>query len=620
MKKFTLLLSIGLFFTFMLKAEEILRGAKANQKIENAELIRYKEGVGAPVFIRFQKDKGPLASHLSAWLDQHYGTNGSFTFTTIIEEEDQKGFTHIKMQQLVGGIVVEHAILKAHVLNGRVHSMNGYVLVDPVFTSHLLSEAQSLEGALNKIRASSYKWEIAGEEQHLKMMTNNPNASYYPVGEKVFLPAAMDFTSQKLIPCYKFDIYAHEPIYRADVYVSAITGEVVFEDMTIKHVDSMGTAVTSFSGTQSITTNYNSVSGTFSLSETGRGNGIRTYDMLNTTNTNNAVSFSNTTNFWKDTLRYRYATDAHWGAEMVYDYYMTVHNRNSLDNNGFALISYVHYGSGYNNAFWNGTAMHYGDGSGSSLPYTTLDICGHEVSHGLTSNTADLVYQYEPGALNESFSDIFGCAIEISVKPNAVKNWLMGEDRGNHIRNMGNPNQKADPDTYLGTYWATGTADNGGVHTNSGVQNYWFYLLTLGGSGTNDNNDVFSVAGLGVAKSEAIAFRNLTVYLTPSSDYSDARFYSIESAIDLFGPCSPEMESTENAWYAVGVGPAYTPGVVSDFSATRTEACVLPAEIGFINLCNNNAQTFIWDFGDGQTSTAENPVHIYRTPGTYTVK
>jgi hypothetical protein len=128
------------------------------------------------------------------------------------------------------------------------------------------------------------------------------------------------------------------------------------------------------------------------------------------------------------------------------------------------------------------------------------------------------------------------------------------------------------------------------------------------------------VTALGVAKAEAIAFRNLTVYLTPSSNYSDARFYAIESAVDLYGPCSPELESTENAWYAVGIGPAYLPGVVSNFSANRTEACVLPAEVGFTNLSNNNAQTFIWDFGDGSTSTAKNPSHIYRAAGTYTVK
>ena len=139
---------------------------------------------------------------------------------------------------------------------------------------------------------------------------------------------------------------------------------------------------------------------------------------------------------------------------------------------------------------------------------------------------------------------------------------------------MSNPNSHGDPDTYMGTSWATGPGDSGGVHTNSGVQNFWYYLLTVGGSGTNDNSDTYSVTGQGWTKAGAIAFRNNTVYLTPSSQYADARFYSIEAAKDLYGACSPEVIATTNAWYAVGVGDEFTFGVTADFNESHSTFCL----------------------------------------------
>lgn len=121
---------------------------------------------------------------------------------------------------------------------------------------------------------------------------------------------------------------------------------------------------------------------------------------------------------------------------------------------------------------------------------------------------------------------------------------------------MSNPNEDGQPDTYLGTSWYSGTMDNGGVHYNSGVANYWFYLLSVGGSGTNDNGDVFNVDSLGIDVAAQIAYRALSVYLTSTSQYFDARLATIQAASDLYGDCSNEMVQTANAWYAVGVGMA----------------------------------------------------------------
>src|SRR5690606_1941265 len=133
--------------------------------------------------------------------------------------------------------------------------------------------------------------------------------------------------------------------------------------------------------------------------------------------------------------------------------------------------------------------------------------------------------------------------------------WLFGDSHYAY-RSMANPKAYGQPDTYQGVNWATGTADNGGVHTNSGAVNYWFYLLAQGGSGTNDHSYSYSVSGIGLAKAAAIAYRTLTLYLTPTSQYANACSYSILAATDLYGASSAEVASVRNAWKAVGVSEA----------------------------------------------------------------
>src|SRR5688572_22445612 len=142
--------------------------------------------------------------------------------------------------------------------------------------------------------------------------------------------------------------------------------------------------------------------------------------------------------------------------------------------------------------------------------------------------------------------------------------------------------------------------------------------MVIGGSGTNDQSESYSVTGLGWTDASEIAFRNLTVYLTPTSDYADARFFAIQSAIDLFGACTPQVETTTNAWYAVGVGNSYVPTVIADFSAPVTTSCSAPFTVSFTNT-STNGTSFDWDFGDGGTSSTNNPSHTYTAAGIYTV-
>jgi Zn-dependent metalloprotease len=269
------------------------------------------------------------------------------------------------------------------------------------------------------------------------------------------------------------------------------------------------------------------------------------------------------------------ALDVHWGIEKAHDFYFTVFNRNGFDGNGGLLKQYLNIpneliNSMPNNAFALGTPyniMGYGFGDGINMnPFVALDAAGHEFSHLVINNngTGGLSYERESGALNESFADIFGTSIEFHIKPSSA-NWTIFEDvilpTGNFARSMANPKLKNQPDTYNGEFWENPncgipTQNNNfcGVHTNSGVQNKWFYLLSQGGNGTNDLNNNYTVTGIGINKARQIAYKNLVTYLSPTATYMDSFYGSLLAAQVEYGANSQEYNSVRQAWYAVGIG------------------------------------------------------------------
>jgi len=507
-------------------------------------------------------------------------------------EKDNLGIEHYRYQQTFAGIPVEHATYVVHVKDGIVSSQNGKWIKDfpsSLQSSPSINKTTALNKAMAFVGAREYKWQVPSEEAFLKKEQNDPHATFYPKAELVYYSGEEEVIPAQLRLAYKLDIYAQYPLSRQLVFVDAVNGKILGKREMIHTTNATGTAITAYSGTQTITTDF--TGSTYRLRETGRGNGINTYDMrLAGTNYNAAVDFTDADNTWNNVNanKDQYATDGHWGTEKTYDYYLSKFNRNSVDNAGFALNSYVHtnlvaFGYGNNiNAFWDGTRMTYGDGgtSGSTTytPLTALDVCGHEITHGVTERTSNLTYSNQSGAMNEGFSDIFGTAIEFYAK-GANGNWNIGENIGAAFRNMSNPNQFSQPDTYLGTFWYTGTADNGGVHTNSGVLNFWFYLLSQGGSGTNDIGNAYTVTGIGIDKAAAIAYRTNTFYLISTSNYASARTYAIQSATDLYGAGSAEVIATTNAMYAVGIGAAYSvcgtaPSGLATSVITNTSATV----------------------------------------------
>ncbi len=611
------LTSLIILFAFSSSFSQIksLSGTQANSLVANSSKIGVYENTSIPVYIELKEDSQFPLSYLSKWLLKTFKVPQNIIYKQISQEADNLGFIHYRYQQICDNITIDDAIFIVHTKNNKVVSINGNIKNNISYPKNkAFTKSAALNKALEHVNASVYKWNIPSEEKYLKQLNNDENATYYPNGEEVLLPVSNNIgeTSYKL--AYKYNIYAQKPLKRSYVFVDASNGEIIKELAIIHNADVDATAQTAFSGQRQIKTNY--TSGEYRLYETNRGGGIYTYDMNNQEDYNAAVLFADADNNWSaDT---KYGTECHWSMEKTYDYYFEKYNRNSLNNAGLALRSYVHYGDSYQNAFWDGQKMTFGDDQGNLNPYTTIDIVAHELTHGITSYTANLNYISESGALNEAFSDIFACVIENYARPEN-SNWEIGEDRGYAMRSMTDPNAYNLPDTYKGNYWYTGLDDNGGVHINMGVLSYWFYLISNGGSGTNDYNKTYNVTGIGTNNAAKIAYRMLTVYLNSYSQYQDALFYGIQSAIDLYGACSPEVESVTNAFYAVGLGNAYIDEVKADFTADFTKFCAAPSNVTFRNN-SSNGLTFSWDFGDGATSTSISPMHTYNSDGTYDVK
>ena len=489
-------------------------------------------------------------------------------------ESDPLGFSHEKYQQYYKGIKVEHATYTVHARQGRVETLSGdFERIASLNVVPALDAPAALDRALAFVGAKQYLWDVEND------------ASLRPQAELVIVDKQRNLKkgeeSGPPVLAYKFNVYATQPVSRAYIYVDASSGEVVLKDDIIKHAAATGSFATAYSGTHTI--NNSTTSGGYSLREgTTRGNGIETYNCKKGNSYASAVDFVDGDNNWT-AAEYNNANldnvagDAHLGAECTYDYWKAVHGRNSFDNAGAKIKSYVHFddtpgGAGYENAYWNGSVMTYGDGASRFRPLTSLDVCAHEIGHAVCEKTANLIYQGESGAMNEGLSDIWGASIEAyavanlgvtSGGPKAKNTWLIGEEIDKQqaaLRSMSNPRSLGQPALYKGQYWYAGSGDNGGVHTNSGVLNYWYYLLSVGKTGTNEKGTSFAVTGIGLTDAAKIAYRMESVYMNARSTYANARTYSIQAATDLFGATSIQTQSVTNAWYAVGIGAAYNGG------------------------------------------------------------
>ncbi len=574
-------------------------GTSASNIIKNAQKVHIFENNKQAFYAEFKADKMPTVNELITNSADFLHTDQGIIFEHKKTTKDLLGNNIYRYTQSFKGIPVEMATVILHEKNGKVEKINGVMhakieLLNSVKLDNNTANIAAMLPELGTSFAATQKSDLV-----LYPILNSGLSYAYKVLVKTTAPEALSY----------------------NVIIDAENGSVLNVLPLEMNENVQGTAKTRYSGVQPITTD-SIAADTFVLRQVRNNVNINIYNAQKTMSINNRTPFTDNDNIWDSAANNDdVATDAMWGIEKTYDFFQNVLNRNSFDGAGGALNLYVHWGNNWFNAQWGQNTLRFGDGNGN--PLISLDVVGHELSHGVTQETADLIYQKESGALNESFSDLFGQSIEFYANPDSVRNWVIG-DKDFKLRDMSNPNAYNNPDTYKGKFWTPTenctppNNDNCGVHNNSGVQNFWFYLLCEGGTGINDLDSAYSVNSITYQNAIKISYQNLSSYLSESSDYEQSRFYTIQSAIELSGSDTSDMvENVVNAWYAVGLGNKFSKIPVSKFVIAKN-TCYKSTDITFKNL-SEGATTYIWSFGDGVTADNENPTHQYETAGKFTV-
>ncbi|MGF3105015.1 M4 family metallopeptidase [Rossellomorea sp. DUT-2] len=513
----------------------------------NAASKEWNVKANVPLFVKEKQAVKRLAVNSNDalnYLDQHKSKIGMKNPKAGLKvkesKKDELGMTHIRFHQTKSGLPVEGSEIIVHYnQNNEITAVNGsyneQVETSELNTSTLVTSKKAVEAAKASVQAPE-------------------KTEYTPTSELVIYP----FEGKNHV-AYKVNVnFLGEEPGNWFVFVDAKSGKVVDQYNGIMHSEKIktqtgtGTGVLGEHRLLHISQVKEPRSGTeFQMADYSHEDleGILTYDYPS------REVFSNKDASFKSDYD-RPAVDAHYNSEKVYDYYLNEHDRNSLDDEGMAIVSYVHFGTNYNNAFWNGRQMTYGDGDGEFMvPLSAgLDVAAHEMTHGVISNSANLVYRFQPGALNEAFADIFGALID-------DENWELGEDimapaakadGRESLRSLSDPSKYPVGAKYVeygngeGKYPShmdefydlPRSLDNGGVHINSSIINHAAYL---------------TAQDIGREKLGKIYYRALTVYLTPMSDFSDARQAIIQSAFDLYGEGSAEAEAAAGGFDSVGI-------------------------------------------------------------------
>jgi thermolysin len=471
-------------------------------------------------------------------------------FELLSAEQDDLGLTHVRLNQVHQGVPVFGGQIITHLDNERAQPLSGQsFVVGDVKTKPVLTPEKALQKAKEKL---GYAGEFARE----------------PEVELVLLPHAVFKEEQdtRVTLVYRVELLVEDGSAKMGLhqyFVDARDGSIVW------YYDNLmrGTGNSIYSGTVTVPSTVSVIFGrplrfVYGIQDLGRG-GMYVTDMNNGTE-GTGVPFTDDDDIWGDGTnnnRQSAAVDAHYGAGLTWDYFLSTYGRPGIDGNKYRLRSRVHYGRNESNAYWNGEDVAYGDGNGN--PFVTIDIVGHEITHGLTQMTANLIYNKESGALNESFSDIFGTMVEHYSGRNP--DYLIGEDRGRAIRSLANPSAFDQPDHYSKrVFQANCTPSNAndkcGVHYNSGISNNAFYLLAEGGANATSR---ISVPAIGRDRAARIFYRALTTYLTRTSKFIDARNATLRAAADLYP--TYVRDAVARAWDAVGVE-AYTHVATGDFN------------------------------------------------------
>lgn len=498
---------------------------------------------------------------------------------------DKIGMTHYRYQQFYKGHKILFAEFYLHANEGRLQTANGKMirgLHKNVVIN--ISKNEALQYALRFLPAARYAWQIPQLENGYKEVMHDPNATYFPAAELDWINTGEKDDSENASAyelAYMFDIYPAS-MNGKKILVSAVNGKIIKSFPLSAQCDVTSTT-TNFYGSQSFFTRLipGSSPARWNLWNDCQTAFIHTRQWLTDSTSNEYISSAS--NNWTAAGS---AATSHWATERAYSYFLGIHGRNGWNNSNAGVNVYQDAlfcntpGPGCvpnsaNNASmsFTGGVMKVGNvGNAFTIDdWNSMDIIAHEFTHAVTASSfGNLNYSKESGALNESFSDIFGVTCHAWLFGLGTNTWKVGFDRKNpdnttqslYIRNMANPKDKGQPDTYKSEpqWYNTDSTNAGndfwGVHTNSGVQNYMYYLLVSGGIGTNDFGNSYSLIGIGIVAARAIAYRALTVgYLFSNSDFAQARTAWVHAAVDIYGECSLQAIETGKAWDAVGLPP-----------------------------------------------------------------
>jgi thermolysin len=453
-------------------------------------------------------------------------------------EVDELGMTHARFQQMVRGVPVVGAEVMAHYdAAGRLASIDANYVADidvdvvpRLAAADALARVQAYIVETSEVDESTLETEEAG---------------------KLVVFAPEDREARLAYQTKVRALEAKDPAIWVTT-VDANTGEILDRYNDLQTIQGQGVGVLGDTKTFQVSENPN---GGFIMTDASSGVQIRTYTARQQQTTPGVQLTSNSATSWDTGVPGAgAAVDAHFNAAVVYKYYKEKHGRNAIDGNGGAMISTAHFGQAFENAAWDGRGMLYGDGGEIFRPLSvSLDVVGHEFTHGVIQRTSNLIYQNQSGALNEAVADIFGAFIEHSLSPDDTKNWALGEAvvrAGSPLRDMRNPQAVDQPQPAHMSRYVNTQQDNGGVHINSGIINNAAFLMTMGG--TNPVSKVEVKYGIGWEKSEKLWYRAATSYFMQNTNFAQAAEGVLQAAKDI-GLTQNETNIVECAFKATGI-------------------------------------------------------------------
>ena len=544
-------------------------GGMGNQSEETTHaqaMVKHGAFSTLPERIQFYRDNKLTADNFPDWIKDEMGV-------TIVQQRSVQSanYTNVYYQQMHQGIPVENAVYVLHLNQSLAEYANGLLFESiPVSDFTELKRAEAIRIIQNEyssvqvldVEGPLISTDIQNEKVNFRLgykvaVLNNANQSSYIV--------YVDASEKEVFKAESVGIHLSDPGTGSTRYGNSVSFNSQSVNGLVKEengitVESFETGFRLFDTLRNI---HTMTSMNLSRKKEMKFNLVNDYPQgykyKNTFYENEIIEADNN---WTQTPA---AVEAHWGASVTYDYFLSNHNREGMYGNNEYLKVRVNFSDEYIGAHYH-PYNHYiafGDGENNQDPYTELDIVAHEYTHGVTYSYSHLNRNGESGSILEGISDAFAVAVEHFE---GRGDWLMLKKLNNrHTRDASAPKSFQNPDTYKGDYWKSYATQKEldldlnygkGSHVNSTVFSYWFYLLTNGGEGENDNEDLFKVEGITMKKAAEIMYTSYED-LTPAVTFHQYRESSIAAAKRLFGDCSNEVKQVTNAWYAVGVGDPY---------------------------------------------------------------